>query len=295
MKKLLVATLLLTLNFQVHAALVIDLLEPQGVESFYLVLTDNGQIHEVSSSKLNTIEQLTNAKNLELNVEFTFSKESTTERNIIESVKVESVELSTLFSTKELLPEDRRDRYVPDPMENYEITLIKNLDEAKYLFETMDKYARERSQCYNRAYVWAYELHQGHNVLSSKFWLFFTRKYIREFRYKWWFHVTPAVYVQNEYDDEVTIMTMDRKYMSGPTPIKQWTDFFIHNRAYCPQVSRYSSYRNNQHLEYCFLIETNMYFWQPFQIENLETRGWGLRDKWVQGELRRAYRDGFGR
>lgn len=275
-------------------AQIFDIWEAEAEGENTLVLTTDGIVHELLPSNAQLLQKLQVAKENASEVKLQFNSEmkslSNSEanaRDVITGVNFVQYEASDEnFHNKEM------DRVAPDPVSNYEVSIIPSMEDAKYYFETMKKNAREKSQCYNRAYVWAYELYRDYNIHSTKYWLFFTKKYIREFRYKWWFHVTPAVYVQE--GGEVAVMTMDRKYMQGPTVLEQWKNFFIQNKAHCPQVTQYSSYRYNQNKAYCFLIESNMYFWQPFHIENLESRNWDLRMMWRSSELRVAYRDAFG-
>src|SRR5690606_22621386 len=133
---------------------------------------------------------------------------------------------------------------------------------------------------------WSFDLWKKFGVNSLKVWLFFTRTYIKRYRYKWWFHVTPATRVNGYYD----IITLDRKYMRGPTPIDKWKNFFVKSHNSCPFVNRYSDYRNNQYAHDCYYIVTSMYFWQPYQIEQLE-QGKLPPNRWHQPQINIAYRD----
>ena len=54
---------------------------------------------------------------------------------------------------------------------------------------------------------------------------------------------------------------------------------------------------NGEYLDgcrYCYHLESSMYFWQPVQLENLETRRWDIRRGFTHSELRVSYRNGFG-
>ena len=136
------------------------------------------------------------------------------------------------------------------------------------MFATMRRGIRNRSQCYNRAHVWAWELNKkvynDRKIQVGKIWLFFTRKYIREYRYKWWFHVSPFVDVNSE------LRVMDRKFTKGPLPEKTWTDIFIYSKQRCTEVYKYSDYRDHQFATHCYVIKSSLYYWQPYQVDNVE-------------------------
>jgi hypothetical protein len=180
----------------------------------------------------------------------------------------------------------------PTPIDNFHMSTLSSMKEATKLFKTQKSRTRNRSQCYNRAHVWTYELSKRLTEQSNerfkpgKVWMFFTKKYIREFRYRWWFHVTPTTKVRGAHED----IALDRTYTKQPTPLTDWKNLFIKNRAFCPTVKYYSSYRKNQWSHYCYLIKSSMYYWQPFNIENLE-KGKKEKTEWKRYELKRAYRN----
>lgn len=169
---------------------------------------------------------------------------------------------------------------------SYVPTNLGSYNEANTIFLRMRKRHQWSSQCYNRAHVWAYEEFNRSQLRSVKLFIFFTRSYIRKYRYKWWFHVTPMTYVNN------TAMTLDRTFMRGPTDVKTWTDKFIHSKRNCPVVARYSEYRNNQETEHCYLIPATMYFWQPRDLEKYENTG-EQKTQYIKSEVNWAYREAF--
>jgi hypothetical protein len=174
--------------------------------------------------------------------------------------------------------------------EVYEPTIVESLQIAEAIFNDLRDNPNSWSQCYNRAHVWVYESKNRHNLNSMKAFLFFTRKYIRQFNYGWWFHVAPLVLVKNESKIEEKIL--DNSFTLKPTSPKTWTDMFIKSRANCPNISRYSDYENNQETEYCYLYKTSMYYLQPLDLESLERTG-AVRKSFFQYEINRAYRNAF--
>lgn len=175
------------------------------------------------------------------------------------------------------------------PQVNYEPSVI-DPEFAFTIFERMRKNYQGNSQCYNRAHVWAWEEFQKSGLNSVKLFMFFTSRYIRNYRYKWWFHVTPMTYVSG--GDIPEILTLDRRFSKTPLPLKAWTDIFIHSKRDCPIVSKYSDYRNNQYKEDCYLIPVSMYYWQPRDIDHFEKTG-KEKTSFISSEVNWAYYEAF--
>jgi hypothetical protein len=172
----------------------------------------------------------------------------------------------------------------------YTPSILKNLDEARSFFYDARPKAREESQCFNRAHVWVYEWRKNRNLYSSKAWLFFTKKFIRKYKYKWWFHIAPMVHVV--VNGKVRERVMDIKYARGPLMVKQWTDIFMTDNSHCPVVERYSDYADFPESASCFLMKTSMYYYQPLDIETKELTG-TERTHWREAEVRQAFIDAY--
>lgn len=173
--------------------------------------------------------------------------------------------------------------------ESYVPTVVENLDLAKTYFQ-QSRYLDKESQCYNRAHVWSYEWFLKNNVNSNKTWLFFTRRYIRKFKFNWWFHVSPSMAIQDGH--VVREKIMDVKYARGPINLKQWTDIFMQDDAHCPMVKTYSEYANYPESGSCYTMRSSMFYYQPFDIESKET--WGtIKSNWYDVEIKAAYLEAF--
>ena len=158
--------------------------------------------------------------------------------------------------------------------------------QASTAFRNMRRDYQNDSQCYNRAHIWAYEEFKRTGLKSMKLFLFFTNRYIRNYRYHWWFHVSPMAMVSEGSSSVERVL--DRRYTSGPRYVKNWTDIFIYSRRACPKVSRYSDYRNNQEKEDCYLIPVSMYYWQPRDIANNVNK-----TQFYNSEINHAYWEAF--
>lgn len=270
---------------------VYELWEPEAGFENYLVLTIDGHVLEVSPTNTILVEKLQEAKDYGDLVQLGLSKKVAL--NSTEGPRQEVVSVKTLFSGNGMVKtsfDEARSFLSTDPMSGYRPTIVPNRSEASGIFRSLRPRPRRRSQCYSRAHVWAYEMWLKHQVKSTKVFLFFTRRYIRRYRYKWWFHVTPAIHVGSFGN----IMAMDRRFTSSPHSLRSWTNIFMKNNAYCPMIRSYSYYRSHQYRESCYLIQSSMYFWQPVHLSQAERRG-KIRKNYVHRDLRFAYSNGFGR
>ena len=173
---------------------------------------------------------------------------------------------------------------------SFDPTVLSSRAQASTIFSRMKRGWQNNSQCYNRAHVWAYEEFNRSGLKSKKLFLFFTNRYIRNYRYKWWFHVSPMTYAKD--GSSTTSLVLDRRYTGGPRTIKNWTDNFIYSRRTCPVVNKYSDYRNNQEKEDCYLIPVSMYFWQPRDILRYEQTGY-QKTSFIKSEVDWSYYEAF--
>ena len=190
--------------------------------------------------------------------------------------KIKGVELLEQFRG-EVSPEEV---YNKNPLADFQPSVVSDLANSTSLFNNLDGNTKRRSQCYNRAHGWAYDMWSQRRISSMKVFIFFTQRYIKAEKYKWWFHVAP--YVMTQMDGTSVETVLDRTFTKGPLKMKNWTDNFMHGNQNCPVVTRYSDYRKNQSTQDCYLIKTSMYYRAPSDIERNETEGrhlveWNLR------------------
>lgn len=169
---------------------------------------------------------------------------------------------------------------------SYDPSIVSDSD-ATSIFHRMRRDYQNYSQCYNRAHIWAWEEYQKSGLKSVKHFLFFTRRYIRNYRYKWWFHVSPSVIVSGLGE-----RILDRRYTSEHRSVSDWTKSFIYSGRSCPVVHKYYDYRNNQESEDCYLIPVSMYFWQPRDIELRDRTGYE-KTQFYRSEIDHAYWEAF--
>jgi hypothetical protein len=174
---------------------------------------------------------------------------------------------------------------------SYQPSVLGSMEHAQRYHRQARRSREGETQCFNRAHVWSYDWWKNNNFYSMKMFIFFTRKYIRQYNFEWWFHVAPYVHVNVE--GKIRERMMDMKYTRGPVTVKQWSDIFVKNKADCLIVQRYSDYANYPETGDCYLYRTPMYYYQPVDMEMEEIWGTG-KPHWVDWEVREAYREAFG-
>jgi Glutaminase len=177
-----------------------------------------------------------------------------------------------------------------DPGEPFRPSVIQSTSEALKIFNKMRRDYTKYGECFNRAHIWAYEAYKKSRLNSMKVFMFFTERYIRKYKYHWWFHVTPAVYVGTTK----ILKTLDRRYSSGPRQTKTWSDAFIKSKRRCKLVTKFDDYWLNQDKEDCYHINSSMYYVIPRDLEKRDITGIE-KDEFVDKELIRAYKNGFGK
>ncbi len=175
----------------------------------------------------------------------------------------------------------------PDPA--YSPSVV-TAGEADWIFQDLNMRTRRRAQCYNRAHVWAYESFKNRGLQSMKVFMFFTLKYIREYRYRWWFHVAPITEVRD--GDATRETVLDPIFMVGPTGLREWSDHFVRPKTECSIAAKYSDYESLQNQVYCVFMKVPMFFWQPRDMEALE-QGERPKTSFLQEDVDYAYWQAF--
>lgn len=272
---------------------VLEIDEVEGDKTFFSVYATDGQVYEVDANDELTLEQIILAKNNREKIAIEVTAYSNSEdilgfRSHILDVKRMSLSVdgsNNLTKTKKIL-------YTPDLLMNDYITNFSDERRVNEVFNSQRVDTREDSQCYNRAHIWSWEMRRytenGKLVQPGKIWIYFTKKYIRAYRFKWWFHISP--YIKLNGKDVV----MDKKYLSGPISTRGWTDFFIKPRTECQLIDRYSQYEKYPNNGNCFIMKTSVHYYQPYQAELLEQGRNPEQKRWENWELRQAYEDGVG-
>jgi len=172
------------------------------------------------------------------------------------------------------------------PKSNFDPTVLSHMKEAHEIYQRMRIDFQEQSQCTNLAHVWAYEEFKKTGIKTQKMFLFFTKKYIMEYRFPWWFHVAPMVTVKNEQ------VVLDRRYTTLPLNPDKWAEHFVLSGRTCKEIQKFSTFWNRRHVvDDCFFIKGSMYDWQPRDLR-LKEQG-TIKRSFRTSDLDRAYQEAF--
>jgi Glutaminase len=193
-------------------------------------------------------------------------------------------------SEKKVTPVDPKSFAPLSTESTYVPTTVADIKTAQNYHAEGRRTTKEETQCFNRAMIWTFEWWKNHSLKSNKILIFFTRNYIRRYNFEWWFHIAPYLHVMD--NGKVVERAMDLKYTSRPLTFKQWTDVFMQKDPVCPFITKYSDYADHPYEGECYLYRTNMYTYQPADLEMLEA--WGYKkDRWNYDEIRGAYLEAF--
>jgi hypothetical protein len=234
-----------------------------------LIKFDNGRVGYVDSANVDLLRALSESRAANENIE------------IVLDNKYNVLSAQSLSPVEENNNHNGRNNFA-----NYEPTIVKDYNAAARILKNMRRDYTNDGQCFNRAHIWAYEEFQRSGLNSMKLFLFFTNRYIRNYRFHWWFHVTPMVYVGNIQ------RTLDRRYTSAPNRTKPWSDIFIKSKRTCPTVKLFNSYANNQEKQDCYLLPASMYYVIPRDVEKRDLTGIE-KEQFNQRDIEKAYKDAF--
>lgn len=107
------------------------------------------------------------------------------------------------------------------PVENYEYTNLSSMREAMQVWRSMKTNTEWRSQCFNRALTWAYDMDKEFGIKSRKIIIHYSQKFNKELSSKWGFHIAPLLSVQGED------YAFDPKFMKTPVKKHAWINNFV--------------------------------------------------------------------
>lgn len=240
-----------------------------------LILLKNGHVAKIPKWDATLLNELSEAKDQKSFLDIDFDKE-----RFIQDVDKVIMPLPSEDEEQPMMSSEKSD-YFP--------TLIPSMAEAKKIFKSARYYSKD-SQCFNRAHIWSYEWWKKSQINSNKILIYFSRNYIRRYNFEWWFHIAPYVHV-NE-NGETLERVMDVKYTSGPIKFRNWSNIFMRNDAVCPVITKYSDYADFPYHGDCFIQRTNMYTYQPADLQMNEAFGY-RKTQWLPSEVNGAYLEAF--
>lgn len=259
--------------------------------NFEVFTTYNGRVFEVETKNIELLERLYAAKNanslvrirVQAGAEYDLLKimENITE---VAPYSLDQVPLFQVKSNSNYAHLDPMTGYVPNDIGDYA--------RANQIFGQLYTRTKFFTQCFNRAHIWAKQMHDYYRVDSMKILIYYTKKYRREIDKKWWFHIAPMVLADGEY------YVMDKEFTRKPISPKEWEKVFtskLGSRNYrCKKIRNIGEYydRTNTYSEYCNIQYTSMYYWEPNDMSRLEKTG-EQKTHWVKGEIYTAAREAF--
>ena len=263
-----------------------QILQMADLNSEVGLFLDNGEIVEISKSNEELLELAQEAYEKEWKIEINKISHNDESPDIVSNIVIIPREIVSDLNDSPRFSQDPS----LDALDGANMTRFDTYDQAQALMDTFNGNTDDDSQCYNRAHMWTYEAAVLERSNLGKVWIFFTRKYIREYRYKWWFHVAPYGLVNDGNEKYV----LDRGFTMVPFNMTNWKNLFMKNEANCPVVQDYRHYENNQRSQYCYLMYSSQFYWQPQHLERLATRG-QTQGRYNESDLRITYRDALRR
>lgn len=239
-----------------------------------LILLNSGLVAKVPAGKSTILNQLSEHKSKDQTYKFTLD-----EKRFI--VAVEPTERVSLIPANARRSNTEKFTYIP--------TTIASMDIVKK-YHKEARYNPKDSQCFNRAMVWTYEWWKNHSLKSNKILIYFSRTYIRRYNFEWWFHIAPYVHVMD--NGKVVERVLDVKYTNGPRTFKQWTDIFVNKDPVCPVITKFSDYADYPYTGDCFIQRTNMYTYQPADLQMHEAWNY-TKTNFLLQEVKQAYEEAF--
>lgn len=238
----------------------------------HLIKFDNGRVAFVNNADINLVRAFEGGRRKRLITEIVHDKHN----NVISAQSL-GVERSNDFYSLEDFKSSHS---------SYQPTILDDYTSASNILSMMRADYNKNGECYSRAHIWAFEEFKRSGLKSNKLFLFFTNRYIRNYRFNWWFHVSPATLVGK------TVRVLDRKYAKSPILTKTWTDIFVKSKRSCRLIKYYNTYARNQESQDCYIISVSMYFLIPRDIERRDLYG-KIKEDFTERDLKRSYLDAF--
>ena len=288
MKKILILVSILSLTaFAGIKTNVIHLEEGvSNVENTNVLVSYDGRVFEVDPRDTALVETLEIAEKNNLEVEIEIEK----------GVEFELLNKLEMITSAKLIGRTSRkslsNNISVDPISGYEPTDLETLENATNIFDSLEKDYQNKSQCYNRAYIWSRRMEKRFGVKSMKIFIFYTQKYRNEVSGKWWFHVAPMVNVSGQY------YAFDRRFSKAPETAREWEKHFtkgIKDKNYdCLKMNNIETFydKSNTWSEFCNIQYTNMYFWGPRELKKAAKEGL-MQTGWTNRKLKIASKEAF--
>ena len=184
MKKLLTTILLLqaTWSFAGLNTRILHISSPETMdEEFEVLVAKENLALRLAPQNLELIEKVQKAHELNSVVDLTIEEDK-----LIDLVVLDGGDNILDFYPSEEI----------HPMTNYTPSNVDSYEQAVEMFNSLKDRTKWFTQCFNRAHVWAKQMYNSHQVDSMKILIYYTKKYRREIKGKWWFHIAPLMLME---------------------------------------------------------------------------------------------------
>lgn len=175
-----------------------------------------------------------------------------------EEEKLAALEAKLILSQNFSAPVDNKSFLLE---EEYKPTVVSD-KELKNIFSRMNPFMRRKSECSDRAHVWAWDEFKRSGTQSEKVFLMLTDSYIRRTRFKWWFHVAP-VYTTTAGKK----MVMDFQFLDRPVTYNEWKNALVFSKRECVSDFQFNDYdAGADQTQDCYVKFEPMYYYIPGDI-----------------------------
>lgn len=174
-----------------------------------------------------------------------------------------------LKASKALSETNFENKFLLQEETGFEPTLVSDSD-IQRIFNDFNPYMKRKSECSDRAHVWAWDEFNRTGIKSEKAFLMLTDTYIKRHRYKWWFHVAPMFTTTSGKK-----MVMDFQFLNRPVTFTEWKNSLVFTKRECVTDFSFLAYdAGADQTQDCYTKFEPMYYFIPGDIGNRE-RGRG--------------------
>lgn len=147
-------------------------------------------------------------------------------------------------------------------------------DQITTIFKRMNPYMKRKSECSDRAHVWAWDEFNRSGIKSQKAFLMLTDTYIKRTRFKWWFHVAPMYTTTSGQK-----IVMDFQFLDRPVTFTEWKDNLVFSKRECVTDFNFLDYNAGaDQTQDCYVKFEPMYYYVPgdigFREQGRPKTGW---------------------
>ena len=180
-----------------------------------------------------------------------------------ESKKLAAFE-AKLMAAKSLSSEVQN-KFQVEPTASFEPTIVPDA-QIPEIFNRMNPFIKRKSECSDRAHVWAYDEFTKTGTKSQKAFLMLTDTYIKRTRFKWWFHVAPMYTTTSGKK-----IVMDYQFLDRPVSFTEWKNLLVFSKRECVTDFKFNDYdAGADQTQDCYIKQEPMYYYIPQDIGAVE-------------------------